>query len=134
MPPPCEAMKKAEAMDTASLKDEEVEEGAMGGEGNIDPDRYALAWMHEHQRGYTDEQIDFWSLLHLLMNGSEVKTHQLAHQLLSMWQWSSATHPMSCPPAPQPIWKSDNGCHWDMGGANKELMDGSVCVFTVTCG
>ena len=87
-------------MDTASLKDEDAEEGAVGGELCMDPAKYAMAWMHDHQRWYDDEQMEFWPLLHLLTGGREVMTQQLAYQLLSMWHWSSATHPTSCPPAP----------------------------------
>ena len=71
-----------------------------GGAINIDPDKYTLAWMCDCQCGYADEQIEFWPLLHPLMDGSEVKTQQLACRLLSMWHWSSATHPTSCPPTP----------------------------------
>ena len=35
-----------------------------------------LAWMCDCQCGYVDEQIKFWLLLHLLMDGSEVTTWQ----------------------------------------------------------
>ena len=100
MPPKCKGAKKVEFKDTASLKEEDIEKGAVGGERYVDPDKYTLAWMCDHQHGYTDEQIEFWPLLHPLTDGSEVKTWQLAHWLFSMWHWSSATHPMSCPPAP----------------------------------
>ena len=61
-------------MDTASLKAEDAEEGAVGGELSMDPDKYTMAWMCDHQHGYADEQIEFWPLLCLLMDGSEVTT------------------------------------------------------------
>ena len=99
----CEGAKKAETMDTTSRKDEDIEEGTIRGEINVDPDTYALSWMCDCQHGYADEQIEFWPLLHLLTDGSEVKTRQLACWLLLMWHWSSATHPTSCPPDPTNI-------------------------------
>ena len=44
--------------------------------------------------------INFWPLLHPLTNGGGTVTQHLACCLLSMWQWSSITHPTSCPPTP----------------------------------
>ena len=44
--------------------------------------------------------ISFWPLLHPLMDGGGTAMWHLAHRLLSTWEWSSATHPTSCPPAP----------------------------------
>ena len=38
-------MRKTEAMDTASQKVEGAEEGAVGGEGDMDPDRHPMAWI-----------------------------------------------------------------------------------------
>ena len=61
-------------MDTASPKAEDAEEGAVGGELCIDPDKYPLAWMHDHQHWYDDEQIEFWPLLHPLMDGKGTTT------------------------------------------------------------
>ena len=87
-------------MDTASPKAEDTEEGAVGGELCIDPDKYPLAWMHDHQHWYDDELIEFWPLLCPLTDGKGATTWQLAHHLLSMWHWSSTTHPMSYPPTP----------------------------------
>ena len=58
-----------------------------------------MAWMHNRQCCYDDEMINFWPLLLLLMDGRGTATWHLAWHLLSMWHWSSITHPMSCPPA-----------------------------------
>ena len=99
-PPQSEIARKTELVDTASPKVEDTEEGAVGGEPCVDPDKYPLAWMRDHQHWYDDELIDFWPLLHLLMNGKGATTRQLACHLLSTWHWSSTTHPMSCPPTP----------------------------------
>ena len=44
--------------------------------------------------------ISFWPLLRPLTDGGGTATRHLAHRLLSTWQWSSATHTVSCPPAP----------------------------------
>ena len=84
----------------ASQKVENTEEGAVGGEQCIDLDKHPMAWMRNHQHCYDDEMINFWPLLHPLMDGRGTMTWHLAHRLLSMWHWSSITHPMSCPPAP----------------------------------
>ena len=65
---------KTEAMDTASLKAEVAEAGAVGGELSMDLDKYAMAWMFDHQRGYADEEIEFWPLHCPLTDGSEVTT------------------------------------------------------------
>ena len=99
-PPPSEITRKTEAMDMASQKVENAEEGAIGGELCIDPDKHPMAWMHNHQCCYDDEMINFWLLLSLLMDGKGTMTRCLVHHLLSMWHWSSVTHPTSCPPAP----------------------------------
>ena len=99
-PPPSEIARKTEAMDTASQKVENAEEGAVGGEVGIDPDRHPMAWMCNHQHCYDDEMINFWPLLRPLMDGRRTVTWRLACHLLSMWHWSSITHPTSCPPAP----------------------------------
>ena len=93
-------MRKTEAMDTASQKVENTEEGAVGGELCIDPDRHLMAWMRNRQCCYDDEMINFWPLLHPLMDGRGTMTWHLACCLLSMWHWSSITHPTSCPPTP----------------------------------
>ena len=100
VPPPSEIARKTEAMDTTSQKVESAEEGAVGGEVGIDPDRYPMAWMCNCQHCYDDEMINFWPLLRLLTDGRGTATRHLVRHLLSMWQWSSVTHPMSCPPAP----------------------------------
>ena len=49
VPPQCEITRKTEAMDTASPKVEDTEEGAVGGELCVDPDKYPMAWMRDHQ-------------------------------------------------------------------------------------
>ena len=98
--PPSKIARKNEAMDTASQKRENAEEGAVGGELCIDPDQHPMAWMRNCQHCYDDEMINFWPLLHPLTDGKGTTTQHLAHHLLSMWLWSSITHPMSCPPAP----------------------------------
>ena len=56
--------------------------------------------MGDHQCWYDDEQIEFWPLLHPLMDGRGATNRCLAHHLLSTWHCSSATHPTSCPPSP----------------------------------
>ena len=99
-PPPSEIARKTEAMDTASQKAENAEEGAVGGEVGIDPDRQPMAWMHNRQRCYDDEMINFWPLLCPLMDGRKTLTWRLVHRLLSTWHWSSIAHPTSCPLAP----------------------------------
>ena len=38
----------------------------MGGHEDLHPTCDALKWLKEHQRSYTDDQLDFWSLLWLL--------------------------------------------------------------------
>ena len=98
--PPSEMARKTEAMDTASQKVESTEEGAVGGEADVDPDRHPMAWMCDHQCCYDDEMISFWPLLHPLTDGGGTMTWRLVCCLLSMWQWSSITHPTSCPPTP----------------------------------
>ena len=42
-------------METASLKAENAEEGAVGVELCIDLDRHPMTWMRNHQRCYDDE-------------------------------------------------------------------------------
>ena len=98
--PPSEMARKMEAMDTASHKVESAEEGAVGGEADMDPDRHPMTCMCNRQRCYDDEMISFWLLLHPLTDGGGTATWHLARHLLSTWQWSSVTHPTSCPPAP----------------------------------
>ena len=110
-PPQSEITRKTEAMGTASPKVEDTEEGAVGGELCVDPDKHLMAWMRDHQHWYDDEMINFWPLLHPLTDGKGTMTQHLACCLLSMGHWSSVTHPTSCLP-PQPIWRSGDGCHW----------------------
>ena len=57
--------------------------------------------MRDRQRGYADEQIKFWPLLHPLMNGSEGP--DLATGTLALVDVALVFHHpsnMSCPPAP----------------------------------
>ena len=67
---------------------------------SVDPNTQGMRWMKECQRSYKDIQLEFWLLLRPLTNGSEERTHQLAHRLLSVWHWSSAVDPPTYPPAP----------------------------------
>ena len=89
-----------EAMDTTPHKVDTAEEGAVGGETGVDPNTHPMAWMRDRQNCYSDEMISFWPLLHPLTDGGGKATRQLVHHLLSTWQWSSATHTVSCPPTP----------------------------------
>ena len=100
VPPLSETTRKTEVMDTASQKGENAKEGAVGGESCIDPDKHPMAWMCNHQCCYEDEMINFWPLLRLLTDGKGTTTQCLAHHLLSMWHWSSITHPTSYTPTP----------------------------------
>ena len=84
----------------ASQKGEDAKEGTVGGEPCVDPDRHLMTWMHNRQCCHDDEMINFWPLLHPLTDGKGTTTWHLAHHLLSMWHWSSVTHPTSCPPTP----------------------------------
>ena len=68
---------------------------ATTGQSDFDPEKDALKWMKEWQRSYTDEQLGFWTLLHLLMDGGEMSSqcgtghrywiHQHAHQCPRNW-------------------------------------------------
>ena len=98
--PLSEIARKTEAMDTASQKAENAEEGAVGGEPCVDPDRHPMTCMRNRQCCYDDETINFWPLLHPLTDGRGTMAQHLTHHLLSMWHSSSVRHPMSCPPAP----------------------------------
>ena len=100
--PLSETARKADIVETAIPKREGTEEGAVGGDTEVDadPDRHPMAWMHNHQTCYNDERIKFWPLLHPLTDGGGTAMHHLTHHLLLTWEWSSATHPTSCPPAP----------------------------------
>ena len=66
----------------------------------MNPNTHGMKWMKEHQRSYRDNQLEFWLLLRPLTDGSEERTRQLAHRLLSVWHWSSAVEPPTYPPAP----------------------------------
>ena len=79
----------------------------MGGQrGDLQPMWDALKWMKEHQHSYTDDQLDFWHLLCPLTNGSEKASWCLACQLLSIWHWSLALDPPTCPLACLQHWTS----------------------------
>ena len=111
VPSQCEIARKTEAMDTASPKAEDAEEGAVGGELCMDPDKYPMAWMRDHQHWYDNEQIEFWPLLHLLTDGKGATTWQLVHA--AFCQCGTGLPPPIPHPAlpPQPTWRSDDGCH-----------------------
>ena len=101
--PPSGMPKKSEAteaMDMTPHKVDTAEEGAVGGEMEEDPNTHPMVWMRDCQNSYSDEMISFWPLLHPLTGGGGTATRRLAHHLLSTWQWSAATHTMSCPPVP----------------------------------
>ena len=101
--PPSDMARKpeaTEAMDTTSQKVESAEEGAVEGEAGADPNRHPMAWMCDRQCCYDDEMISFWPLLRPLTDGGGTATRCLVRRLLSTWQWSSTTHPTSCPPTP----------------------------------
>ena len=66
----------------------------------VNPNTHGMKWMKERQHSYRDIQLEFWLLLRPLTDGSEERTHQLAHRLLSVWHWSSAVEPPTYPPAP----------------------------------
>ena len=66
----------------------------------VDPNTQAMKWMKERQRSYKDIQLEFWLLLRPLTDGSEERTRQLAHRLLSVWHWSLAVDPPTYPPTP----------------------------------
>ena len=87
-------------------KREGAEEGAVGGDAevNADPDIHPMEWMRNRQHCYNDnEMINFWLLLCPLTDGGGTTTWCLACRLLLTWEWSSAMHPTSCPPAPTNI-------------------------------
>ena len=100
--PPSESVRKTEVMNMATQKREGMEGGAVGGDAevNTDQDIHPMEWMRNRQHCYDDEMINFWLLLHLLTDGGGTSMRHLACQLLSTWEWSSTTHPTSCPPAP----------------------------------
>ena len=101
--PPSGMPKKPQAtevMDTTPHKVDTAEKGAVGGETEVDPNIHPMTWMCNHQNSYSDEEISFWPLLRPLTDGGGTTTRCLARRLLSTWQWSSATHTASCPPAP----------------------------------
>ena len=66
----------------------------------VDPNTHPMTWMRDRQNSYSDEMISFWPLLRPLTDGGGMATRCLVCRLLSTWQWSSATHTASCPPAP----------------------------------
>ena len=72
-----------EAMDTTPHKVNTEEEGAVGGETDIDPNSHPMTWMLDRQNSYSDEMISFWPLLGPLTDGGGMATRHLAHRLLS---------------------------------------------------
>ena len=67
---------------------------------SVNPNTHGMKWMKERQCSYRDIQLEFWLLLRPLTDGSEERTRQLAHRLLSVWHWSSAVEPPTYPPVP----------------------------------
>ena len=69
--PPSESARKADVTDMATPKREGTEEGAVGGDVEVDadPDMHPMAWMHNRQHCYDDEMISFWPLLRPLTDG-----------------------------------------------------------------
>ena len=104
----------------ASQKSENAEEGAVGGESCIDPNKHPMAWMHNCQRCYDDEIINFWPLLSPLTDGKGTTTRCLVHHLLSTCHWSSITHPPFCPPTPTNM-EIGQWLHLDQEGNSEDL-------------
>ena len=129
-------MRKTEAMDMASPKVENAEEGAVGGEVGIDLDRHPMAWMCNRQRCYDDEMINFWPLLHPLMDGRGTMTWHLVHHLLSMWQWSSITHPHILPSHPNQHGDRAMAASGPrgLGGKQGRSVDRGLCLLLTTHG
>ena len=105
-----------------------------GVKGNIDPDKYALAWMCDHQHGYADEQIRVLALAPSVDGWKWAQNSATGmHQLLSMWHWSSTTHPTTCPPTP-----TNMEIGWwlplDQDPRERErwLVDRSICMLFTT--
>ena len=100
--PPSKSARKADITDMTPPKREGAEEGAVGGDVEVDadPDIHPMAWMCNHQHCYDDEMISFWPLLCPLTDRGGTMMRHLACCLLSTWEWSSTKHPTSCPPAP----------------------------------
>ena len=115
----------------ASQKVENTEEGAVGGEADADPDRHPMAWMRNCQRCYDDEMISFWLLICPLMDGGGTMTWHLVRRLLSMWQWSSITHPMSYPPAPTNM-EIGQWLPLDPGEKQGRSVDRGLCLLLTT--
>ena len=81
----------------------------------LNPQTQALKWMKEHQRSYTDAQLDFWLLLRPLTDGGEESSQHLACRLLSVALGISLGPPI-CPPAPSAL----NIGHWLQEGHKED--------------
>ena len=57
-------LEATEAMDMTPPKVDTAEEGAVGGETDVDPNTHPMAWMCDRQNSYSNEMISFWPLLH----------------------------------------------------------------------
>ena len=101
-PPPSRSARKAHVAEMPPPKARVWEGGVEGGDTKVDtdPDMHPMAWMHDHQHCYDEEMISFRPLLCPLTDGGGTAMRRLTHRLLSTWEWSSTTHPTSCPPAP----------------------------------
>ena len=75
-PPPSGSVRKTDVAEMASPKSEGTEEGAMGGDAEVDadPDMHPMAWMRDRQCCYDEEMISFWPLLHPLTDGGRTAT------------------------------------------------------------
>ena len=134
--PPSGMPKKSEAteaMDTTPHKVDTAEEGAVGGETDVDPNTHPMTWMRDHQNSYSDEMISFWPLLRPLTDGGGMATRRLARHLLSTWQWSAAMHTASCPPAPSNM-EIGRWLPLDREGKKGRSMDGGLCLLLTTHG
>ena len=79
--PPSGVPKRSEAtkaMKTSPRKVDLTVEGAVGGQIEEDPNTHPMAWMHDRQNSYSDEEIHFWPLLRPLMDGGGTNTRRLA--------------------------------------------------------
>ena len=125
VPTPSEITRKTEAMEMASPKVENAEEGAVGGEVCVDPDRHPMAWMYNRQCCYDDEIINFWLLLRPLMDGGRtVTTWRLGHATCYQCGTGPPSHTPCLAPQPQPIRRSGDGCLWT-GRTEREA--GKLC-------
>ena len=64
----------------------------------IDPLWRTRGWLEECEQRINEEEIDWWLLIHPLMDGA---AYALAWRLMAMWHWPVKTsRPLICPPTP----------------------------------